>query len=149
MAAYLLVDDFLPVLFVRRIGAVDAAGVTQMLGWVGGHLRSSSKKVGFVYDAGEMTGGLPDAPARRAGGEWLARHQTLLRDKCVGLDFAFASPLSRGALTAVFWVTQPSVPHAIHASLQAAVDSAIGRVGPNAGLEARRVMRDLARRPSR
>jgi hypothetical protein len=145
---YLTIDTHLPLLVVRRVGAADAASVSSMLAWTGRHFAASEQKLGFVYDAGETPGGLPDAPARKAGGEWLGRNQTLMREKCAGLDFAFASPVSRGALTAVFWIAQPSVPWTMHASLRAAVVSAIARVGDTT-LVVDDVIRDLARRPSR
>jgi hypothetical protein len=126
---YRLIDDFLPVLVVRREGPADVASVTEMLTWVRRQLEASPGKVGYVYDAGTSAGGLPDAAARRAGGEWIATHAGLIRKKAAGLDFAFASPLSRGALTAVFWISAPPVPSTIHARLDDAVRSAIARVG--------------------
>jgi len=145
---YLTIDAHLPLLVARRVGTADAPSVSGMLRWVGEHLQATDRRLVFVYDAGETPGGLPDAPARRAGGEWLGRHQTLLREKCAGIDFAFASPVSRGALTAVFWIAQPSVPWAMHSSLLLAVESAIARLGETT-LHADDIVRDLGRRPSR
>ena len=145
---YLTIDTHLPLLVARRVGVADAASVSSMLAWVGRNLAASDRKLAFVYDAGETPGGLPDAPARKAGGEWLARNKTLLREKCVGLDFAFVSPVSRGALTAVFWIAQPSVPWTMHASLRAAVDAALGRLGTTT-LDAREIVRALGATPSR
>lgn len=143
---YLTIDTHLPLLVARRIGAADAISVTSMLTWVGAQLRSNERKLTFVYDAGETPGGLPDAHARRACGQWLAAHRSLLRERMLGLDFAFASPVSRGALTAVLWIAQPPVPWVMHGSLDAAVRCAIDRAG--AKLDVDEVVRDLARRPS-
>lgn len=126
---YRLVADFLPVLVVRRDGTADAASVAEMLGWVEKQVGGANGKVGYVYDAGTSAGGLPDAAARKVGGDWIASRAGLLRKKVAGLDFAFASPLSRGALTAVFWIAAPPVPTTIHATLEAAVASAVARVG--------------------
>jgi len=145
---YLTIDTHSPVLVARRVGVADAPSVTSMLRWVGEHLAASDRKLSFVYDAGETPGGLPDAPARRAGGEWLGRNQTLLREKCAGLDFAFVSPVSRGALTAVFWIAHPPIPWAIHASLALAIEASLARLGepPERAIE---IARELGRRPSR
>lgn len=143
---YVTIESHLPLLVARRVGEADAKSVTSMLAWVAKHLNASRHKLTFVYDAGETPGGLPDAAARRAGGEWVGRHQSLLREKCCGLDFAFASPLSRGALTAVFWFAQPPIPWAMHASLRAAVQTGIDRT--KSTLDVDQVVRDLGRRPS-
>jgi len=142
--AYLTIDVHQRLLVARRVGIADAPSVTSMLRWVSDALHASRHPLALVYDAGTSAGGLPDAAARRAGGEWLARNQRLLRERCVGIDFAFASPVSRGALTAVFWIAQPVVPWAIHASVELAVESALTRLG-DARFDAADVLRELAR----
>lgn len=144
--AYLTVDAHRPLIVARRAGAADAASITTMLAWVRGQLLASDRKVVYLYDAGEAPGGLPDAAARRAAGEWLRRHGALLREKCAGMDFALAAPVSRGALTAVLWIAPPTIPWAVHATLTDAVKSAVSRTG--AKLDADAIVRDLAARPS-
>lgn len=126
---YRLLDDFAPLLVVQRDGVADAASVGSMLAWVKQHLDTTPDKVGYVYDAGRSTGGIPDAAARKVGADWLRLNERLVRKRAAGLDFAFASPLSRGALTAVFWIAPPPVPSTIHATLEAAVTAALARIG--------------------
>lgn len=145
---YLTIDDHLPLLVVRRVGSADAKSVSSMLDWTGQHLDHAERKLGWLYDAGESPGGLPDAPARRAAGEWITRNRRRLEVHCTGLDFALASPLSRGALTAVVWIAKPPVPWAMHATLATALDAALDRLGRPSHLDAKVVLRDLARRPS-
>lgn len=145
---YLTIDDHLPLLVVRRVGAADAKSVSSMLDWTGQQFDVARGKVAWIYDAGESPGGLPDAAARRAGADWIARNRRRMETHCAGLDFAFASPLSRGALTAVFWIAKPPVPWTMHSTLAAAIDSALERLGRPSKLDAKAVLRDLARRPS-
>lgn len=127
--SYVVHDGLLPLLLVQRTGNADAEGVARMLEWTRAQVMAAPSKVTFVYDSGGRSGGLPDAAARKVGGEWVARYRTMLREKVVGLDFALASPLSRGALTAVFWIAAPPVPWAMHASLEEALDAALARCG--------------------
>lgn len=127
--SYVIVDEFLPVLVARRIGPTSARGVTLLLESVEAHLTASFEKVAFVYDASDAPGGIPDAGARAFTGQWLRRQRRLLQSKCVGIDFAFGSPVSRGALTAVFWIAQPPVPWAIHTTTSDAIVMALERTG--------------------
>jgi hypothetical protein len=127
--AYVNLDAFHPLVITRRVGIADAAAVRAMLDWVEGQVRRASTKVALVYDAGHDPVGRPDARARQVGGEWFRSHATLLRERCAGLDLSFPSPLSRGAMTAVFWIATPPVPYAMHGSCEAAVRSAIARLG--------------------
>lgn len=129
MAAYVLIDEFLPILISRRVAPADASSVAELLDGVEHHLTTSYEKVSYVYDAGEAPGGMPDAGARRATGQWLQKHRKLLQSKCVGIDFAFGSPISRAALTAVFWIAQPPVPWTIHPSTTDALSMALERKG--------------------
>lgn len=145
---YLTIEDHRPLLVVRRVGTADARSVSSMLEWTAQQFDLSRGQVAWIYDAGESPGGLPDAAARRAGADWIARNRRRMEQHCVGLDFAFASPLSRGALTAVFWIAKPPVPWTMHATLAAAIDSALDRLGRPSKLDAKAVLRDLARRPS-
>jgi hypothetical protein len=62
-------------------------------------------------------------------GRWFEKSQPLLRSKCIGIDFAFTSAISRGALTAVFWIARPPVPWEIHAETRAALAKALERKG--------------------
>ncbi len=143
---YLTIDAHPPLIVARRVGAADAASMWTMLAWARERLLASDRKLAFVYDAGETPGGLPDAAARGAAGEWLRANQRVLREHCAGLDFALPAPLSRGALTAVFWLAQPAVPWAMHGTLAAAVAAGLARTG--SALDADAIVRDLARRPS-
>jgi hypothetical protein len=139
---YVTLETFHPLLVTRRVGLAEPADVGAMLRWVDRHLVRAEGKIAFVYDAGTDPNGRPDAKARRMGGEWFAARRDLLQRACAGIDFAFPSPLSRGALTAVFWITAPPIPCGLHASLDAAVTQAIGRLGLD--LAAARVLEALA-----
>jgi hypothetical protein len=126
---YLTLETFHPLLVTRRVGLADPEHVGAMLTWVDRHLERAESKIAFVYDAGSDPRGRPDAKARRIGGEWFAERRDLLKEKCAGIDFAFASSLSRGALTAVFWISEPPIPCGLHATLELAIARAIERLG--------------------
>jgi hypothetical protein len=126
---YVKLDDFHPILAVRRIGTADGAAVSEMLMWVDVHMRATDRPLGLVYDAGTNPVGRPDARARHIGGEWLRARQRELVQRCAGIDFAFPSALSRGAITAVFWIATPPVPYRIHGSSLEAVRQSAQRCG--------------------
>ncbi len=143
---YVVLDSFPNLVVARRVGIADVSAVRTMLARVDGLIFDSqqrSARSALVYDAGTKTGGEPDAQARRVGGEWFKRRRRELLQGCAGFDFAFPSSLSRGALTAVFWIASPPVPYAIHEASLAAIQSAIARLGPETRIEAASVLAAL------
>jgi hypothetical protein len=127
--AYVILDSFPHLVIARRVGHADEAAVSDLLARVDEHIHDTDKRSALVYDAGTNPEGQPNARARRIGGEWFKRRRRDLERVAVGFDFAFPSSISRGALTAVFWIAGPPVPYAIHDSSLAAIRSAIGRLG--------------------
>jgi hypothetical protein len=144
--AYLTLDTFSPMLIARRIGIADAPAVEAMLGWVDQRLLHSDLKLGLVYDAGEDPNGRPDARARQLAADWLRARERDLRKRCAGIDFSFPSPLSRGAMIAVFWIAKPPVPYIMHGSANAAIRGSIERLGLVGKLHPREVLAELAAR---
>jgi hypothetical protein len=126
--AYVTLDAFYPIVVARRVGRVGTAAVEKLLHWFESQLARDEERIAVVYDAGNDPDGAPDSLARAAAGRWLHTHQREIRRACVGIDFAFPSRLSRGALTAVFWIAKPPVPYAMHATNRAALEGAISRV---------------------
>jgi hypothetical protein len=127
--AYVTLSTFAPLVVVRRVGVADAAAVSTMLQWVDAQVLGADRPRALVYDAGTRPDGQPDAQARRVGGEWFKRRRSHFVRHCLGFDFAFPSALSRGALTAVFWIARPSVPYDLHASSTLAIEKALARAG--------------------
>lgn len=142
--AFVVLDRFSPVVVARRVGTLDADGMARMLDELSRRLRAAGEQLALVYDADVSTAGRPDAASRQVAGEWLRREEALLARSCAGIDFSFASPLSRGVLTAVFWIARPPVPVQVHDNLHAAITSAIARVDRQSTLHADEILRALS-----
>lgn len=140
---FLVLDRFSPVVVARRVGALDAAEMRQMLGELTRRLRAADGKLALVYDADQSAAGRPDAASRQVAAEWLHTEAGLLVRRCAGIDFSFPSPLSRGVLTAIFWITRPPVPVQVHETSRAAIGSAIARIGRQGDLDADEIVRAL------
>lgn len=63
-----------------------------------------------------------DTPAkqRRMQAEWLKRNDALLKAYSVGTAFVITSPLVRGLLTAILWLTPMPTAHVVVASIDEA-----------------------------
>ncbi len=60
------------------------------------------------------------AVQRRMQADWLKRNEDLLRQWSAGTAFVITSPIVRGLLTAIFWMSPMAAPHTIVASLDEA-----------------------------
>jgi hypothetical protein len=71
-----------------------------------------------------------DTPAkqRRMQSEWLKRNETLLAKYSAGTAFVITSPLVRGLLTAILWVSPMAAPHTVVATVDEAEAWAIARL---------------------
>ncbi len=144
MSGYVFVDTYLPILVTRRTAPASAATVSEMLQRVETYLEASAEKIAFVYDAGNVPGGMPDAAARSVTGNWFGARRRLLETKCLGIDFALESTFSRGALTAVFWIARPPVPWTLHDGTRAALASAAVRVNRSGAHDLAEMTRTVA-----
>jgi hypothetical protein len=54
---------------------------------------------------------------RRRQAEWLRQHDQAVRRLCLGTAFCVSSPLTRGAITAVFWLQPPPCPYFVTESM--------------------------------
>jgi hypothetical protein len=72
----------------------------------------------LVYDATKCTS--VTASQRKLQAEWLTTHGARIRECTGGLAFVLPSPLVRGVLTAILWMSPLPAPHAVVASLSAA-----------------------------
>ncbi len=127
--AYVFIDRFAPVVVARRTGSMNAEHMRAMMGDFRRALEAAGEKIALVYDAGSSAAGRPDAASRRVAADWFREQHDLLVQCCAGFDFAFPSPISRGVLTAIFWVQKPPVPTAVHGHVLDAVAMAAERVG--------------------
>lgn len=141
--SYLLLDRYAPLVVARRIDVLGAEDMRQMLGDLARRLRGSPEKMAVVYDAGTNVSGRPDAATRQVAATWLRDEEALLVRRCAGLDFAFPSPVSRGVLTAIFWIARPPVPVQVHDSARSAISSAVARVGRQGKIDPAEVIRAL------
>lgn len=125
-----------PVFVARRVGFAIPDEMAHMLGRAHHVLVVSKTPAVLIYDAGADAVGRPDARSRRLTADWMTEHESLLRARCAGVDFAFPSALSRGVLTAIFWLKAPPFPVSVHTSCRAALESAARRVQTDSDLEA-------------
>lgn len=139
--SFVILERYAPVIVVRRMGLLDAAGMRQMLGELTRCLRAADDKIALVYEANASVAGSPPPAARQVAGEWFRDEEGLLARRCAGIDFAFASPLSRGVLSAVLWIARPPVPVQVHDTSLAAVTAAIARVGKQGQLDPQAILR--------
>jgi hypothetical protein len=66
-----------------------------------------------------------NARERNMLADWLKTDAELMRETSAGVGFVIDSTLVRGALTAVFWLSNMPMPHRVHATLDDAVAVAI------------------------
>ncbi len=117
-----------PVFIARRVGFVSPEDMSDMLERARIVLATSDEPGVLVYDAGVDAVGRPDARSRRLTAAWMEKHEALLQQRCAGVDFAFPNAVSRGVLTAIFWLKAPPFPTGVHNSGRAAVDNALRRI---------------------
>jgi hypothetical protein len=63
----------------------------------------------------------PSPEVRKLQAEWMEQHREAIATTSIGISFVIDSPLVRGALTAIFWVTGSPVPYKVHSSLAEAL----------------------------
>ncbi|MCA9630122.1 MAG: hypothetical protein KC766_20765 [Myxococcales bacterium] len=117
-----------PVFVARRVGFVSPEDMSDMLERARTVLAVSDTPGVLVYDAGEDSAGRPDARSRRLTAAWMERNESLLQQRCAGVDFAFPNAVSRGVLTAIFWLKAPPFPTGVHNSSRAAIENALKRI---------------------
>ena len=121
--------------FTRRLGPASAEETRALLEKVAGALDQHAR-VGMVWHA-PRAAGRPDAATRATIVDWTKTYAHILPR--LRLDFAFASTLSRGVLTAINWLQKPPYEYAIHSDCLPAVEMACKFVGypqPKAALNA-------------
>jgi len=69
----------------------------------------------MVYDASQA-GWIPPSQ-RQLQADWMREHDKLNRDLTAGLAFVLPSPLLRGVLTAILWLTPMPCPHTVTRTL--------------------------------
>lgn len=123
--AFLILDQA-PVFLARRVGFTRLEDMQRMLDRA--HACLTQGPGVLVYDSGAEPAGRPDARARQLTAEWMSEHEAFLLERCLGVDFSFPTPLSRGVLTAIFWLKAPPFPHRVHPTCRAALRSALARL---------------------
>jgi hypothetical protein len=67
----------------------------------------------------------PPPEVRKLQAEWIEEQRELIAQTSIGMGFVIDSPLVRGALTAIFWITRPPVPYKVHPTLAEALAHAV------------------------
>jgi hypothetical protein len=129
MSGYVMLDRFLPVLVMRRVGPIGGPAMLTFREHVNDRLRRSSVPVSLVYDVLPNAPGAPDAAARKLIADWMTDEAPMLRRQCASIEFAFPSTVSRGVLTAILWMASPPMPTGVHGTPLAAIEAALGRTG--------------------
>jgi hypothetical protein len=140
---YVLLDRFVPILVVRRVGPMTAAAMSRLRGDANEHLRRANEKISIVYDVHPVAAGAPDAAARKVVADWWTQDAELLRRRCCSIEFAFPSAISRGVLTAILWIASPPIPTGVHATPRLAIQAAIDRTGQRIRLDASKILAEL------
>lgn len=71
-----------------------------------------------VLDAREPTGATQHQ--RRMQADWMKQNRARIKECSAGLAFVFESPMVRGVLTAIMWISPLPVPHRIFAKMEEA-----------------------------
>ncbi len=108
-SGYEVDESAFPLLVVRFVGPMTDADFQGYLDHME-NLRSRARNAA-VFDATEA-GHLP-ARQRRMQAEWLKTHRSMLQRYSVGSAFVMPSPIVRGALTAILWITDMPGPHTV------------------------------------
>lgn len=87
------------------------------------------------------------APHRRRLADWLEESEPLAKELSIGMAIVIASPIIRGALTAVFWMKKPPMPTKLCATLDEAIAAAILTLADN-GIDVPLSAHDLLPRAS-
>jgi hypothetical protein len=127
MSGYVMLDRFLPVLVMRRVGPIGGPAMLLFREQVNERLRRSPVPVSIVYDVLPNAAGAPDAAARKLIADWMTEEAPMLRVKCASIEFAFPSTISRGVLTAILWMASPPMPTGVHGTPLTAIEAALGR----------------------
>lgn len=131
----LAVVELGPYFLFRRVGPSTGDDFATALDRLGRFLRHGPPRVVAIYDAGTDSKGSPDGRARRVCAEWIAANEALLRSKVVAFEFVANNPLSRGVLTAIFWMTRPPFTTFVHATLHGALVDASSRLAAGPSIE--------------
>lgn len=69
----------------------------------------------LIYDIRDS--GMVPAAQRRKQADWMARYELLTRAGTAGMAFVIDSPILRGILTAILWMSPMACPHTVVATL--------------------------------
>jgi hypothetical protein len=72
------------------------------------------QRYGVIFDATRAA--RPSATQRRMMASFMTEHRADLARLCVGGAFVITSPLIRGAMTAILWISPMPFPHVVVAS---------------------------------
>ena len=104
-----------PVIIVRFDGIASDAEFMRYLEETRACLQPGKRTV-TVLDAREPTGATQHQ--RRMQADWMKQHRALIQECSAGIAFVLNSPVVRGVLTAIMWLTPLPVPHRIFADIE-------------------------------
>ena len=106
-----------PLVTVRFEGIVDDETFRAYLEGLAGLLRRG-ESYALLFDARHADRTPP--VQRKMQAEWMQAHEAELRRLCVGTAFVITSPLVRGVLTAVLWISPMAMPHTVVSTVEEA-----------------------------
>lgn len=121
--------DYGPIQVQVQLGPLDEASMRRHLDlqsrWIRAAVAGGAtpNKGIIVLDASVNL--VPSATVRRLQADWHREHERELEALVQSMAFVVNSRLVRGAMQAVFWLSQPAYPMTVHASLEAAIPWAI------------------------
>lgn len=114
----------------KQIAPPSVEGVQAHVEHVTARMRSRAQRLSpKVYTIQDNSGFAPaGAGERKVLSAWVEREFELIRSASTGIGFVIDSTLVRGALTAVFWLSNLPTPYRVHGTLSEALDAAIKAV---------------------
>lgn len=115
-----------PIRVQFQVDTVDAQTLREHLDEQTEQIRDAVARGRRSYLIIAATGELrPPPEVRKIQAEWMAEQAELIAATSIGIGFVIDSPLVRGALTAIFWVTRSPVPYKVHPTLAEALEHAV------------------------
>lgn len=120
--------DWAPLLCLRAIGHPNDQELVESLQSIVGLLqdeRQLQRRAVIILDLRKA--GPLSAPQRRTASEWMKQNKELYKQSILAAVFIIDSPIIRGVLTALLWLSPIELPYEVVGSLDEAVRWAISR----------------------
>ena len=128
-----LSDERAPLMVVTAIGVLTDEQYRRHLVHCTKRLIARNRPYAYVYDA--TRGERMTATHRKMQADWLTQNSRAIARLNLGCAFAFSSPMARGMLRAVHWLSPLVYEYSVHSTRQAAIEWGLKRLA-RAGIEA-------------